>query len=100
MYSFFKCDGGGEAAGRFNICRRRKSHAEWASYVLGFETGYNTAKPGVRDIFETFGESPSNDVLYAVEARCQKKPDQLFGAALAEFAQYLYEESAGRSRSR
>ena len=61
----------------------------WASYVVGFETGYNFAMSGVRDIFAEFGSSPANDVLYGVEPLCQKNPTWLFGQALVMFPETL-----------
>jgi hypothetical protein len=66
----------------------------WASYVLGFETGYNFAMPGVRDIFSAFGPSPGNDVLYGVEPWCQRHPTWLFGSALIAFAEELRKKRA------
>jgi hypothetical protein len=61
----------------------------WAEYVLGFETGYNFAMPGVRDIFGAFGPSPANDVLYGIEPWCQHNPTAHFGEALIIFAEGL-----------
>jgi hypothetical protein len=48
----------------------------WQQYVLGFETGYNYAMPGVQDIFSTFGPSPANDVLYGIEPLVPAQPDR------------------------
>jgi hypothetical protein len=61
----------------------------WQSYVLGFQTGYNYAMPGVRNIFGAFGASPANDVLYGIEPWCQKNPTASFGNALLIFAEGL-----------
>jgi hypothetical protein len=61
----------------------------WANYVLGFETGYNFAMVGVRDIFSAFGPSPANDVLYGIEPWCQHNPTARFGKALVIFAEGL-----------
>lgn len=61
----------------------------WESYVLGFQTAYDFAVPGVRDIFNAFGPSPANDVLYGIEPWCQKNPTMHFGDALIIFAEKL-----------
>ncbi|HJU18377.1 MAG TPA: hypothetical protein VJ770_18145 [Stellaceae bacterium] len=61
----------------------------WASYILGFQTAYNFAVPGIRDIFGAFGPSPVNDVLYGIEPWCQKNPTAHFGDALIIFAEKL-----------
>jgi hypothetical protein len=61
----------------------------YQEYVLGFETAYNYATPGVRDIFSAFGPSPANDVLYGIEPWCQHNPAELFGKALIVFAERL-----------
>jgi hypothetical protein len=63
--------------------------AVWQEYVVGFETGYNFAMPGVRDIFGAFGPSPANDVLYGLEPWCQRNPTVHFGEALIIFAEGL-----------
>jgi hypothetical protein len=65
----------------------------WATYVLGFETGYNYAMPDVRDIFRAFGPSPANDVLYGIEPWCQRNPTEFFGQALIAFAESLRREN-------
>ena len=57
--------------------------------MVGFETGYNYAMPGIRDVFADFGGSPANDVLYGVEPLCQKHTTWLFGEALVVFAEKL-----------
>jgi hypothetical protein len=62
---------------------------DWVEYVVGFETGYNYATPGVRDIFSAFGPSPAFDVLYGIEPWCQRNPTELFGHALVVFAEGL-----------
>jgi hypothetical protein len=61
----------------------------WANYVLGFETGYNFAMVGVRDIFGAFGRSPANDILYGIEPWCRHNPTAHFGEALVIFAEGL-----------
>jgi hypothetical protein len=61
----------------------------WATYVLGFATGYNYAMPGVRDIFSAFGENPAHQVLYGIEPWCERNPTEHFGTALIVFAEGL-----------
>lgn len=61
----------------------------WSQYVVGFETGYNFAMLGVRDIFSDFGPSPVNDVLYGIEPWCQHNATAHFGEALIIFAERL-----------
>jgi hypothetical protein len=61
----------------------------WQSYVVGFQTGYNFAMPGVQDIFSAFGLSPANNVLYGVEPWCQHNPTEYFGDALIIFSEGL-----------
>lgn len=61
----------------------------WNQYVVGFQTGYNDAAPGVRDIFARFGSSPSNEVLARIEPWCRQHPLELFGTALIKFVETL-----------
>jgi len=61
----------------------------WSEYVVGFQTGYNYAAPGVRDIFAPFGASPSIDVLDKVDAWCQQHPSEIFGVALVNFVRTM-----------
>jgi hypothetical protein len=61
----------------------------WTTYVLGFQTGYNYAMPGVRDIFSAFGEDPARQVLYGIEPWCERNPTERFGHALIVFAEGL-----------
>jgi hypothetical protein len=64
----------------------------WQEYVVGFQTGYNYATPGVRDVFSAFGPSPANDVLYGIEPWCQRNPTVRFGEALIVFVESLRRE--------
>lgn len=61
----------------------------WSEYVVGFQTGYNYAAPGVRDIFAPFGSSPSIDVLGKVDSWCQEHPSEIFGVALVNFVRTM-----------
>jgi hypothetical protein len=77
-----------QEGGLTSIAGANRIHV-WQVYVLGFETGYNYAMAGVRDIFSAFGPSPSNDVLYGIEPWCQRNPTERFGQALIVFAEGL-----------
>jgi hypothetical protein len=63
---------------------------------FGFETAYNLLKPGVHDIFAPFGPSPSNEVLFGVEAWCRDHPEEAFGDALTIFAENLYKRARSK----
>jgi hypothetical protein len=54
----------------------------YASYVLGFQTGFNSEAEGIYDIFQSLGDNPAVSALYAIEPWCASNPGKKFSDGL------------------
>jgi hypothetical protein len=58
----------------------------FGSYVLGFQTGFNSEAEGVYDIFKSLGSNPTVSALYAIEPWCASNPSKKFSDGLLNLA--------------
>ncbi len=69
-------------AGGINSPAGAKIINGYMNYVLGFQTGHNVSHEGGRDIFEKFGETPTNKLLPLIAKWCKENPEENFGNAV------------------
>src|SRR5262249_9088167 len=76
-----------QAAGGMRTLEGTSNINAYTSYVLGFQTGYNAAAPGVFDILgRVGGPSPGETALTWLNMWCENNPGERFAEAVVALA--------------
>ena len=82
-----------DAVGGINSLEGIRKVSSFMNYLLGFQTGHNSSHLGKKDVFERFGDTPTNKLLFLTQDWCAKNPTKTFGNAVVAIANEINELS-------